>query len=68
MTRQTALSRPTPNQMSKNGAAIRIGTVPAVIITGLMMARTRLNLALTSPATMPMAAPIATAMTTFSAV
>jgi hypothetical protein len=68
VTRLTALVRPTPNQISRNGAAIRIGTVPAVIITGFIAARTNQIRAERRPSATPIAVPRSAAMTTFSVV
>jgi hypothetical protein len=54
--------------MSRNGAAIRIGTVPAVIITRSIAARTNQSRAERRPSATPIAVPRSTAMITFSVV
>ena len=48
---------PTPNQMSRKGAAMRIGTVPAVIMIGSIAARTNQMRAVSSPTVTPIAEP-----------
>ena len=53
-----------PNQIRKNGASTRIGTVPAVIVTGSRIARASSKRAVIRPNTVPTAPPIATAIRT----
>ncbi len=64
----TAAGAPDAEPNQQKGAATRIGTVPAVMTTGSMTARTRPKRADTSPARTPITEPTATAMATFSAV
>jgi hypothetical protein len=54
--------------MSRKGAAIRIGTVPAVIMTGSIAARTNQTRADKRPSVTPIAAPTKAAIATFSLV
>ena len=57
-----------PNQIRKNGASTRIGTVPAVIVTGSRIARSQLEARGDQAEAVPTAPPIATAISTFAVV